>query len=65
MNKNFNQLLMEKIIERLEADAKSSSTQTSGQLKSTTTQLRAHVRQLNEAFSRPGLGAPIHRNDFL
>lgn len=55
MNKPTNQQLMERIILRLQADSESTVTASSRQLTQTTTQLIDHVRQLNAAFSAPGL----------
>ncbi len=55
MNKPTNQQLMERIILRLQADSESTVMASSRQLTQTTTQLIDHVRQLNAAFSAPGL----------
>lgn len=55
MNKPINQQLIERIIMRLEVDSRSTTTASSSELSQATTQLIGHVRQLNAAFSVPGL----------
>ena len=57
MNKPSNQELIDRIITRLQTDTKNSSTASSSQLKQTTTQLIGDARQLNAAFSAPGLAS--------
>lgn len=55
MNKPTNQQLMDRIITRLQADSKSTVKVSSRELTLTTTQLIDHARQVNAAFSVPGL----------
>lgn len=57
MNKPTNQQLMDRIIKRLQADSRFTATASSRQLAQTTTQLIDHARQMNAAFSAPGLAS--------
>lgn len=55
MNTPSNQQLMERVLNRLQADSKDSVTASSRELKHVTNQLIDEVRQMNAALSAPRL----------
>lgn len=53
MNKTDNGMLMERVLNRLQAESKHSNTASTGQLSQTTSRLIHDVKELNAAFSAP------------